>query len=230
MGDEDAGAPGEQPVGGPRTTRPRSRVHPRRRFVEHHDRDVADQQPGEGDELLLARRQRLPPVPSRVPRPVGKDCTHSVSPSSATAPSTSARRTSLKRVMFSASVAARISVRCVTTPTARPQRLDRRRRDVLPATNTVPGGGSTARDSSLASVDLPEPVRPTSAQVVPAATERSTEPGRSPPGSRRSGRRNSTAAGPAGTGAPPAGSWGRTAARRAAAARPGRPAPPAGGR
>ena len=38
----------------------------------------------------------------------------------------------------------------------------------------MPRGGSTARDSREASVDLPEPVRPTSAQVWPAGTVRST--------------------------------------------------------
>ena len=40
----------------------------------------------------------------------------------------------------------------------------------MPPRSTVPRSGSTARDSSEASVDLPDPVRPTRAQVVPAGT------------------------------------------------------------
>jgi hypothetical protein len=39
---------------------------------------------------------------------------------------------------------------------------------------TMPRSGSTARDSSAASVDFPEPVRPTSAIVSPAGTRRFT--------------------------------------------------------
>ena len=48
----------EQPVGGADHQRLGERVHPCGGLVEDDDLDVADEQPREGDELLLARRQR----------------------------------------------------------------------------------------------------------------------------------------------------------------------------
>ncbi len=83
--------------------------------------------------------------------------------------------------MFSSRVAARISVRWVTTPTARRSASTSVALTSCPATNTVPGGGSTARDSIAASVDFPAPVRPTSAHVVPAGTCRLSERTAKPP-------------------------------------------------
>ena len=56
--DQHAGAPGEQPVGRGHDARLGERVHPRGRLVEHHELHVAHEEPGERDELLLARRQR----------------------------------------------------------------------------------------------------------------------------------------------------------------------------
>ena len=80
-------------------------------------------------------------------------------------PRPGARGASPNSVMFSARVPARISVRWVTTPTAARSCCRSRSSTSTPPSSTVPRGGSTARDSSDASVDLPEPVRPTSAQV-----------------------------------------------------------------
>ena len=57
VGDEDAGAPGDQPVGGADDPRLGDRVHPGGRLVEDDDADVAHEQPRERDELLLAGRQ-----------------------------------------------------------------------------------------------------------------------------------------------------------------------------
>ena len=47
-------------------------------------------------------------------------------------------------------------------------------RTSIPSTNTVPRGGSYSRGSRLMSVDLPEPVGPTTASVSPAATRSDT--------------------------------------------------------
>ena len=47
-------------------------------------------------------------------------------------------------------------------------------RTSTPSTNTVPGGGSCSRASRLISVDLPEPVTPTSATVCPASMRAET--------------------------------------------------------
>ena len=44
----------------------------------------------------------------------------------------------------------------------------------MPSSSTVPRCGSTARETSEANVDLPDPVRPTKAQVVPAGIVSST--------------------------------------------------------
>ena len=175
VGDEDAGAPRDQPVGGAYDAGLGDRVHPGGGLVEDDDADVAHQQPRERDELLLARRTgwcrpgrgrcrgrraaRRPTRSGRARRPP---------------PRSRARGTSPKRVMFSARVPARTSVRWVTTPTAARSCCRSRSSTSMPPSSTVPRGGSTARESSEARVDLPEPVRPTSAQVCPAGTRRST--------------------------------------------------------
>ena len=57
VGHEDPGAPGDQAVGRADDPGLGDRVHAGRRLVEHHDADVAHEQPGEGDELLLAGRE-----------------------------------------------------------------------------------------------------------------------------------------------------------------------------
>ena len=116
----------------------------------------------------------VPPGPSVVSRPCGRPATHSDSPSSATAASTTSRGCGPNRVMLSAREPARISVRWVTTPTAARSAWRSSSSTSVPPSRTVPGSGSAARDSSDASVDLPDPVRPTSAQVWPAGTNRST--------------------------------------------------------
>ena len=116
----------------------------------------------------------VPPGPRTVSRPSGSPATHSVRPSSATAASTTVRGTSSKRVMLSARVPARTSVRWVTTPTAERSCCRSRSRTSTPPRNTMPRGGSTARESREARVDLPDPVRPTRAQVWPAVSRRST--------------------------------------------------------
>ncbi len=58
VGDQDAGASTDQPVGRGDDPALGDRVHPGGGLVEHDHLDVADQQAGERDELLLARRQR----------------------------------------------------------------------------------------------------------------------------------------------------------------------------
>ena len=115
----------------------------------------------------------VPPGPRRVSRPSGSPATQPSRPSSTTAASTVLRGRSAKSVMFSARVPARISVRWVTTPTARRRRWRSRSRTSTPPRNTVSRGGSIARETRAASVDLPEPVRPTRATVWPAGTRRS---------------------------------------------------------
>ena len=57
VGDEDAGAPRDQPVGGAYDAGLGDRVHAGRGLVEDDDADVAHQEPGERDELLLAGGQ-----------------------------------------------------------------------------------------------------------------------------------------------------------------------------
>ena len=57
VGDEDAGAPRDEPVGGPDHSRLGDRVHAGRGLVEDDDAHVAHEQPGERHELLLARRE-----------------------------------------------------------------------------------------------------------------------------------------------------------------------------
>jgi len=123
----------------------------------------------------------VPPVPSRVSSPAGRAATQSVSPSAVKAASTSARGTGRCSATFSASVADSSSVRWVTTPTACRRPVSCRFVTSRPPSQTCPGGGSTARESTLATVDLPEPVRPTSAHVVPAGTCRENPPSRKPP-------------------------------------------------
>ena len=53
VGDEDAGASRDQPVGGAYDAGLGDGVHAGRGLVEDDDADVAHQEPGEGDELLL---------------------------------------------------------------------------------------------------------------------------------------------------------------------------------
>ncbi len=57
VGDEDAGAPRDEPVGGADHSRLGDRVHARGGLVEDDDAHVAHEQSGERHELLLARRQ-----------------------------------------------------------------------------------------------------------------------------------------------------------------------------
>ena len=57
VGDEDAGAAADQPVGGADDAGLGDGVHPGGGLVEHDDADVAHQQAGERDQLLLAGRE-----------------------------------------------------------------------------------------------------------------------------------------------------------------------------
>ena len=76
--------------------------------------------------------------------------------------------------MFSASVPARISVRCGTIAIHRRSPSTSRSSRSVPPRNTVPRGTSTARVSTLARVDLPDPVRPIRAYERPRAKVRLT--------------------------------------------------------
>ena len=69
---EDAGAAGEQAVGGHHDEALGHRVHPGGGLVEHDDGDVAHEEPGKGDELLLARRERGAPGAERGVEAVGQ--------------------------------------------------------------------------------------------------------------------------------------------------------------
>ena len=149
----------------------------------------------------------VPPGPSNVSSPSGRPATQSSRRSSRTAASTSARGTSEKSAMFSASVPARTSVRCVTTPTAARSFCRSIPATSRPPRKTEPGSGSTARDSSDASVDLPEPVRPTRATVSPAGTRRFTPCRAKVPSAYEKCRsRSSMPTGPSGRSSPPVGS------------------------
>ena len=72
MRDDDAGAAGEQPVARRGDALFGLRVHPRAGLVEDDDRDVADQQPGEGNQLLLARGQGCAADPEAGMQPLGQ--------------------------------------------------------------------------------------------------------------------------------------------------------------
>ena len=122
LGHEDARPGREQPVGRCHHTALRERVHAGGGLIEHDHAHVTDQQAGEGDELLLTGRERRrrdlagcrgrqadrrPSRPGPTPPPPPGPCC------------AGCRR---RFVMFSARVPARISVRCVTTPTERRRR------------------------------------------------------------------------------------------------------------
>ena len=72
VGDQQPGASGEQPVGGAHDVGLGDRVHPGGRLVEDDDAHVADQQPGEGDQLLLPGRQGRAAGAEQGVEPVGQ--------------------------------------------------------------------------------------------------------------------------------------------------------------
>ena len=71
-------------------------------------------------------------------------------------------------------IRSRISATWLTTPTTRDSSFSVRSRTSTPSMVTRPELTSLSRLTSEASVDLPEPVSPTSASVLPAGTVRST--------------------------------------------------------
>ena len=174
VGHQQAGASREQPVGGADDPGLGQRIHPGGRLVEDDDPDVAHQQAGERHQLLLAGGQAGAARAEQRVETVGQTLDPGGEAQLGDAPLDLARGRSAKSAMFSASVPARISVRWVTTPTAARRSWRSSRRTSTPPRRSDPGGGSTARDSREARVDLPDPVRPTSAHVVPAGTVRST--------------------------------------------------------
>ena len=72
--------------------------------------------------------------------------------------------------MLSAMVALKRNGSCGTKPMAPRRTASGMSRTSMPSTNTVPGGGSCSRGSRFSSVDLPDPVAPTIAVVVPAGS------------------------------------------------------------
>jgi hypothetical protein len=80
--------------------------------------------------------------------------------------------------MFSAMVVLNRNGSCGTNPIAPRSARNGMSRTSTPSMNTVPGGASVSRGRQASSVDLPEPVGPTMAVVVPAGivaeTSRST--------------------------------------------------------
>ena len=85
--------------------------------------------------------------------------------------------------MLSAMVSQNRNGSCGTMPMLPRSTPSGRSRTSMPSMNTVPGGGSYSRGSRLTSVDLPLPVGPTIASVVPAGTvsEMSCSTGGPPP-------------------------------------------------
>ena len=75
---------------------------------------------------------------------------------------------------LSASVSENRNGSCGTKPIAPRSTASGISRTSTPSMNTVPGGGSCSRASRLISVDLPEPVGPTSATVCPASMRAET--------------------------------------------------------
>ena len=155
--------PRDQPLGGPDDPGLGDRVHAGGGLVEHDDADVAHEQPGERDELLLARGEAGAARAEQGVQPVGQPGHPRRSrPSSATARlDVGARGTAPKSVMFSASVPARISVRWVTTPTAARSCCRSRSSTSAPPSRTVPrsrldGAGEQRGQRRLAGAGAPD--------------------------------------------------------------------------
>ncbi len=72
--------------------------------------------------------------------------------------------------MFSPILSENRNGSCGTMPMAPRSVASGHSRTSTPSTKTVPGGGSNNRGSRFSSVDLPDPVGPTSATVWPGST------------------------------------------------------------
>ena len=114
--DDDADPVAQQPFGGPLHPGLGDRVHPRGGLVEDHHVRVADQDPGERDQLLLPGRQHVAALAEPGLHAVGQVGRPRRSGPARAAPARPASsRSGSNSAMFSASVPARISVRCGTT-------------------------------------------------------------------------------------------------------------------
>ena len=175
VGDGDRGAAAHQPLQGPADPHLQGRVDRAGGLVEHQQVGVGEVGPQQRDQLPLPRRQRL----AALARPGWR--ARAGSPASQSPrPSSSARGADRRPRWRRAGRSARWPRGCRRTgsPPAAPAR---RRgaatspaisRTSTPSRRTAPSAGSISRVSSLAKVDLPEPVSPTMATRVPAAISR----------------------------------------------------------
>ena len=109
--------------------------------------------------------RRIRSSPAGAPPAPLRTCPRSTDPPS---------RPSSPNATLSASVSENRNGSCGTKPMAPRRTASGISRTSTPSTKTVPGGGSCSRASRLMSVDLPEPVTPTSATVCPASMRADT--------------------------------------------------------
>ena len=171
VGDHDRGAalrhPGERALDG----RLGLVVHRGGGLVEHEDRRVAQDRPGDGEPLALAARQLLAPLADHRVVAVGQRCDEARGPRPGRRPARAPRRwrRAGRRSRFSRTVPWNRNTSWLTKPIAPRSDAERelvdrvRRRRVM-----RPAVGSYSRSSSLTTVLLPAPVAPTMAWVSPA--------------------------------------------------------------
>ena len=136
---------------------------------------VDDQRAGNRGALLLPARQRDAALADQRVVALRKLREVLVEPRDALRPSRDAiplapDRRAQPKAMFSAIVALNRNGSWATKPIAPRSTASGMCRTSTPSMKTVPGGGSCRRGSRLRSVDLPEPVAPTIAVVVPRGT------------------------------------------------------------
>ena len=190
--DDDADPVAQQPLGGPLHPRLGDRVHPRGGLVEDHHVRVADQDPGERDQLLLPGGEHVPALaePGRAARPAARRPSRpGPARRSARAAGVEQLRVEQRDVLGERAGQDLGALRHDARPTGaaarRRGRAGRCRRG-----RPCPRGTSTARVSTFASVDLPEPVRPISAYERPRAKVRLTSAQRRRPRAGRARRRS----------------------------------------
>ena len=144
------------------------------RLVEHEDARVGDQRAGEGDQLALAGRQLraaladlgVVAVGQLGDELLGADCRGGGADLLGVA-------SGRPKAMFSATVPENRKASCGTMPICERSELLATSRRSWPSTSTRAGGRVVEARDSLAIVDLPAPVAPTSATVCPGGICRS---------------------------------------------------------
>lgn len=170
VGDEDPGAADEQTVGGRDDPALGERVHAGGRLVEDDDAHVAHEQPGEGDELLLARGQRRAAGAEEGVEPVGQPLDPLAEPELAHGGLDVVARGVVEEGDVVGQSAGDDLGALGDDADIGAQQLQVDLAHVDPADEDAAARGSTAREMKEASVDLPDPVRPTRATVSPAGT------------------------------------------------------------